>query len=79
MLKNEIIFQVVVKEMNRLGMIIDLSHSATDTQLKVLEVSKAPCIFSSAAAYALTNIDKNIKDSVIDAMVRIYFSVFEKK
>lgn len=61
--------------MNRLGMIIDLTNSSSDTQLKVLEASKAPCIFSSVATNSLATDARNIKDSVIDAIVRILSSL----
>lgn len=77
LLKIIIIFQVVVKEMNRLGMIIDLTSSSSDTQMKVLQVSKAPCMFTSSAAYELANNDKNIKQSVFDAIVRILLYFFQ--
>lgn len=63
--------------MNRLGMIIDLTSSSSDTQMKVLQVSKAPCMFTSSAAYELANNDKNIKQSVFDAIVRILLYFFQ--
>ena len=65
--------QVVIKEMNRLGMIIDLANSSSNTQLKVLEVSKAPCIFTNVAAYALTANERNVKESLLDAIVKKFY------
>ncbi len=55
--------------MNRLGMVIDLARSSVKTQLKVLDISKAPCIFSSTAMDTPSPQKGNIKDAVIEKIV----------
>lgn len=57
--------KAVVKEMNRLGMIIDLSHTSDTTARDVFELTRAPVIFSHSAARALCNISRNIGDDLL--------------
>lgn len=63
-------FQKVVKEMNRLGMVIDLSGSSNITQVDVLSTTSTPVIFSRGAAATLCNNSRNIQDEVLELLVR---------
>ena len=57
----------VVREMNRVGMLVDGSHSGHRTTLHAMEVSSAPFIFSHANAHALHPHYRNIRDDQIKA------------
>jgi len=55
----------VVREMNRLGMLIDVSHVSDETMSDTLDVSKAPIIASHSSARALSNVPRNIPDDLL--------------
>jgi len=55
----------VIAEMNRLGMLVDLSHAHPDTMRDAIGFSQAPVIFSHSNARALTEIPRNVPDDVI--------------
>jgi len=58
----------VVREMNRLGMMVDLSHVSVEAMDDAIRVSEAPVIFSHSSARALTDVPRNVPDSILKRM-----------
>jgi len=55
----------MVKEMNRLGVLIDMSHISANAMSAILDVTTAPVIFSHSNARALCDVNRNVPDSIL--------------
>jgi membrane dipeptidase len=60
----------VIAEMNRLGMMVDVSHPSKAAMMQMVELSKAPIIASHSSARALANHPRNMDDEMLDALKR---------
>jgi membrane dipeptidase len=60
----------VVREMNRLGMLVDVSHVSDKTMSDALDISKAPIIASHSSARALSDVPRNIPDDLLKRIAK---------
>ncbi|KAG9045016.1 hypothetical protein FS837_007179 [Tulasnella sp. UAMH 9824] len=74
--------RTLIHEMNRLGMIVDLSHTADDTAIQAILESQAPVMWSHSSARSVWNVARNVPDHILamiseeknDAVVMVNFS-----
>lgn len=57
--------RMMVREMNRLGVLVDISHVSEKAMMDVLDLTQAPVIFSHSNARALTDVNRNVSDDVL--------------
>ncbi|KAL6468862.1 hypothetical protein MHYP_G00223860 [Metynnis hypsauchen] len=62
--------QRLVLEMNRMGMLVDLAHVPEQVMNQVLDISKAPVIFSHSSAFSICKNKRNVPDNVLLKVVR---------
>ena len=58
----------LIREMNRVGMVVDLSHTGHRTTMEAMEVSQSPCVFSHSGCSAVFRSNRNIHDDQIKAV-----------
>lgn len=61
----------IIREMNRLGMMVDLSHVSKDVMLDAMNVTLAPVIFSHSSAGGVYNVTRNADDEVLLQLVGV--------
>ena len=60
----------VVRECNRLGMVLDISHTSDETARETIEASNRPVLASHSGARALSNVSRNIPDAILETLAK---------
>ncbi|KAF2881237.1 hypothetical protein ILUMI_24932 [Ignelater luminosus] len=68
----------IILEMNRLGMMVDLSHVSHNVMSQAIDVSLAPVIFSHSSAYAIKNHTRNVPDLILKKVMMLLVSKLYK-
>jgi membrane dipeptidase len=55
----------LIREMNRIGMLVDLSHTSDEAAVQALRLSRAPVIWSHSSARAVHNVPRNVPDYIL--------------
>lgn len=63
--RNSAFGRSLIEEMNRLGVLVDLSHTSDDTARQALQYSKAPVIWSHSSARAVHDVPRNVPDDIL--------------
>ena len=61
--------KIIVWEMNRLGMMVDLSHVSSKTMSDALDVTRAPVIFSHSGSRKIAGVTRNVPDDILRRVV----------
>ena len=61
----------IVKEMNRLGMLVDISHVSSNTMRDALKTTRAPVMFSHSSSRSVANVTRNVPDDVLEQLVSV--------
>lgn len=57
--------RTLIKELNRLGVLVDLSHTSDATTIQGLQLSEAPVIWSHSSARSVWNVPRNVPDEIL--------------
>jgi membrane dipeptidase len=65
--------KTLIQEMNRIGMVVDISHTSDDTANQALSLSLAPPIWSHSNARAVFDVRRSVPDSIVSRLLQLPF------